>query len=141
MFGKCFVYQKQPKILPAGDYTVTLGKPFVMEIGGYNVLRFPFKVDGETENVVPYCFDLFDVSNPRDTEQVERFCKSASRIKDCFKLEGDFSELNYLKWQGKRGKVHIDKSDKGFMNVTKFYPAPKEEQKEIFTPQDETSVF
>ena len=141
MFGECFVYQKQPKILPAGDYTVTLGKPFVTEVGGYNVLRFPFKVDGETENVVPYCFDLFDVSNPRDTEQVERFCKNASRIKDCFKLEGNFSELTYLKWQGKRGKVHIDKSSNGFMNVTKFYPAPEDEQKEMFTPQDEAPVF
>ena len=141
MFGECFVYQKQPKILVAGDYTVTLERPFVLNVKGYNVLRFPFKVDGEQEAVLPNYFDLFDVSNPRDTEQVERFCKNASRIKDCFKLEGDFSELNYLKWQGKRGKIHISMSDNGFMNVTKFYPAPKDEQKEMFVPQDETSVF
>ena len=141
MFGECFVYQKQPKILVTGDYTVTLRKPFVTNVGGYNVLRFPFKVDGETEEVVPSYFDLFDVSNPHETNQIERFCKRASRIKDCFRLEGDFSEINYLKWEGKRGKIHIGTSNDGFMNVTMFYPAPKDEQKEMFVPQDETSVF
>lgn len=128
MFGECFVYKKQPKILPAGDYTVTLRKPFVTTVGGYNVLRFPFNIDGEPGDIIPYCFDLFDVSDVKDTQQVERFCKNASRIKDCFKLEGNFSEDNFIKWEGKRGKVHIDKSDNGFMNVTKFYPAPEEEQ-------------
>lgn len=132
MFGECFVYKKQPKILPAGDYTVTLRKPYETTVGGYNVLRFPFNVDGESGDIVPYCFDLFDVSTISDTSQVERFCKNASRIKDCFKLEGDFSEQNYLKWEGKRGKVHIDKSDNGFMNVTKFYPAPEEEQSQEY---------
>ena len=141
MFGDCFVYRKQPKVLLAGDYTVTLMRPFITTVGGYKVLRFPFKVDGETEEVVPCYFDLFDVPNPRDTKQVERFCKTASRIKDCFKLEGDFSELSYLKWEGKRGKIHVSMSDNGFMNVTKFYPAPKDEQKEMFTPQDEAPVF
>lgn len=141
MFGECFVYKKQPKVLLADDYTVTLRRPFVTAVGGYNVLRFPFKVDGETEEVVPCYFDLFDVSNPRDTSQVERFCKNASRIKDCFKLEGDFSEVNYLKWEGKRGKIHISMSDNGFMNVTKFYPAPEETQGEMLVSQDETSVF
>ena len=132
MFGECFVYKKQPKILPAGDYTVTLRKPFVTTIGGYNVLRFPFNVEGEPSDIIPYSFDLFDVSDIRDTQQVERFCKNASKIKDCFKLEGNFSEDNFIKWEGKSGKVHIDKSNNGFMNVTKFYPAPEEGQSQEY---------
>lgn len=123
MFGQNYSYQKQPKILSDGDYDVTLGKPFETNIAGFSVLRFPFTVDGKKELVVPNYFDLFDVTDPTNSLNVEMFNKTASRIKACFKLNGSFTESNYIGWAGHKGKIKIGKSKNGFTNVTQFYKA------------------
>lgn len=130
MFGQSYSYQKQPKVLSDGDYDVTLGKPFETKIGDYSVLRFPFTVDGETESVIPNYFDLFDVTDPTNQLNVDIFNKTASKIKACFKLDGNFTEFNYISWVGHKGKIRIAKSKNGFTNVTQFYKAE-------FTPEEE----
>ena len=132
-FGANYHYEKQPKILADGDYEITLGKPVETEVAGYSVLRFPFTVDGETEKVVPNYFDLFDCTDPNDPEKIAQFQKQASKIKACFKLGGNFGEPNYIKWQGSKGKVRIEKSKAGFVNVVKFY-------KTELTPQEEANL-
>ena len=130
MFGQNYSYQKQPKILADGDYNITLGKPHETQVAGFNVLRFPFTVDGETEPCVPNYFDLFDCTDPTDTEKMEMFLKNASKIKACFKLGGNFGEPNYIKWNGSKGKVRIEKSKAGFVNVVQFYKAEMTAQEE-----------
>ena len=130
MFGRSYSYQKQPKILSDGDYDVTLEKPFETKIGDYSVLRFPFTVDGETEPVVPNYFDLFDVTDPTNLSIVEMFNKAASKIKACFKLNGCFTESNYISWAGHKGKIRIAKSKNGFTNVTQFYKAEMTKEEE-----------
>lgn len=132
-FGANYHYEKQPKILADGDYEITLGKPVETEVAGYSVLRFPFTVDGETEKVVPNYFDLFDCTDPTDPEKIAQFMKQASKIKACFKLGGNFGEPNYIKWQGSKGKVRIEKSKAGFVNVVQFYKAE-------LTPQEEANL-
>lgn len=132
-FGANYHYEKQPKILADGDYNITLGKPKETKVAGYSVLRFPFTVDGETEKVVPNYFDLFDCTDPNDQEKIAQFQKQASKIKACFKLGGYFGEPNYIKWQGSKGKVRIEKSKAGFVNVVKFYKAE-------LTPQEEANL-
>ena len=132
-FGANYHYEKQPKILADGDYEITLGKPVETEVAGYSVLRFPFTVDGETEKVVPNYFDLFDCTDPNDPEKIAQFQKQASKIKACFKLGGNFGEPNYIKWQGSKGKVRIEKSKAGFVNVVQIY-------KEELTPQEEANL-
>lgn len=132
-FGATYHYKKQPKILADGDYEITLGKPVETEVAGYSVLRFPFTVDGETENVVPNYFDLFDAVDPDEPEKIAQFQKQASKIKACFKLGGNFGEPNYIKWQGSKGKVRIEKSKAGFVNVVQFYKAE-------LTPQEEANL-
>lgn len=132
-FGANYHYEKQPKILADGDYVITLGKPVETEVAGYSVLRFPFTVDGETEKVVPNYFDLFDCTDPNDPEKIAQFMKQASKIKACFKLGGNFGEPNYIKWQGSKGKVRIEKSKAGFVNVVQFYKAE-------LTPQEEANL-
>ena len=132
-FGANYHYEKQPKILADGDYEITLGKPVETELAGYSVLRFPFTVDGETEKVVPNYFDLFDCTDPTDPEKIAQFQKQASKIKACFKLGGNFGEPNYIKWQGSKGKVRIEKSKAGFVNVVQFYKAE-------LTPQEEANL-
>ena len=130
MFGQNYSYQKQPKILTDGDYNLTLGKPYETQVADFNVLRFPFTVDGETEPCVPNYFDLFDCTNPTDTEKMQMFQKNASKIKACFKLGGNFDESNYIKWNGSKGKVRIEKSKAGFVNVVQFYKAEMTVQEE-----------
>ena len=132
-FGATYHYEKQPKILADGDYQITLGKPVETEVAGYSVLRFPFTVDGETEKVVPNYFDLFDCTDQNDPEKIAQFQKQASKIKACFKLGGNFGEPNYIKWQGSKGKVRIEKSKAGFVNVVQFYKAE-------LTPQEEANL-
>ena len=132
-FGEKYSYEKQPKILADGDYTITLGKAVETLVAGYPVLRFPFTVDGITEKVVPNYFDLFDCLNPEDPEKVAMFKKQASRIKACFNLGGHFDESNYIAWTGHKGKVRIEKSKAGFVNVVQFYKAD-------LTPQEEANL-
>ena len=130
MFGNGYSYEKQPKILVDGDYEITLEPPFETKVGNYSVLRFPFKVEGESEPVVPNYFDLFDCADPYDQFKVSQFRKSASKIKACFKLSGAFSSENYAKWAGSKGKIRIEKSENGFTNVTRFYKAEMTKEEE-----------
>ena len=130
MFGKDYHYEKQPKILANGDYEVILELPFETMVGNYSVLRFPFKVKGESETVVPNYFDLFDCTDPCDRFKVLQFRKSASKIKACFKLKGSFSSERYATWAGREGKIRIEKSNNGFVNVTRFYKAEMTKEEE-----------
>lgn len=130
MFGETYTYQKQPKILEDGDYTIRLAKPFETQVAGFNVLRFPFAVVGVQSETVPNYFDLFDCVDPKDPEKLAIFNKSASRIKACFNLGGHFSEANYIKWTGSIGKVRIEKTKSGFVNVVTFYKAILSEEEE-----------
>ena len=130
MFGTNYSYEKQPKILDDGDYEVILELPFETKVGNYPVLRFPFKVNGESEPVVPNYFDLFDCIEPYDQFKVSQFRKSASKIKACFKLPGAFLPENYARWVGSKGKIRIEKSENGFTNVTRFYKAEMTKEEE-----------
>ena len=133
MFGNSYSYEKQPKILADGDYEVILELPYETKVGDYSVLRFPFKVRGESELVVPNYFDLFDCTDPSNSSKVSQFRKSASKIKACFKLKGAFSSENYATWAGSEGKIRIEKSGNGFVNVTHFY-------KTEMTKEEETAL-
>lgn len=121
-FGSTYAYAEPKKVLEDGDYEVTLSLPYETSVKGYAVLRFPFKIEGMADNFVPNSFDLFDVTDTNNREQVEMFNKRASRIKACFLLGGDFTALNYQAWAGGRGKVHIGKDKNGFTVVKTFYP-------------------
>ena len=56
-----------------------------------------------------------------------------SLIKACFNLGGHFDESNYIAWTGHKGKVRIEKSKAGFVNVVQFYKAD-------LTPQEEANL-
>lgn len=130
MFGENYHYEKQPKILADGDYEVILELPFETMVGNYSVLRFPFKVNGESEPVVPNYFDLFDCTDPYNQSKVSQFRKAASKIKACFKLKGSFSSASYATWAGSKGKIRVEKSENGFVNVTRFYKAEMTKEEE-----------
>ena len=135
-FGAHFQYQKPADILPEGEYDVTLGEPFETRVGGYAVLRFPFCADGVDPATKPNYFDLFDCTDPNSAEKRDMFNKRASRIIDCFKLEGFFDTASYRSWKGKRGRIAVAKDDKGFTNVTKFLP-----QSTVSSSGDNPAIF
>ncbi len=121
MFGSSFKYEDPIRPLLVGDYEVTLQKPYETTVSGYKVLKFPFTVDGEKEEVSPNEFVLFD-TNPEDgKEKMHMFIRRASKIKACFILKGSFNEANYVSWAGHKGKIHVAKDKAGFLWVSDFY--------------------
>ena len=121
MFGSSFKYEDPIRPLLVGDYEVTLQLPYEATVSGYKVLKFPFTVDGEKEEVSPNEFVLFD-TNPEDGEDKMRmFIRRASKIKACFILKGSFNEANYVSWAGHKGKIHVAKDKAGFLWVSDFY--------------------
>lgn len=124
-FGEHYQYKKPVPVLTDGVYDITLQEPFETTVGGYRVLRFPFTVDGIKEEVRPNYFDLFDCSDPNNHEKLEMFQKNASRILDCFGMEGAVQFPDNNSFFMRKGRVEIKKSDAGFVNVSKFLPKEK----------------
>ena len=122
MFGSIFKYEDQAIKLKPGIYDVTLERPYETDINGYNVLRFPFTVDGMNQRTNPDSFVLFDVKDNDDPEKIRMFIKKASRIKACFILKGRFAEENYVAWTGKKGSISVVEDEQGYMNVRDFLP-------------------
>ena len=122
MFGNVFKYEDQAIKLKPGIYDVTLERPFETMINGYNVLKFPFTVDGVNQRTNPDNFVLFDVKNDDDPGKIKMFIKKASKIKACFILKGPFAEENYVAWTGKKGSISVVEDETGYMNVKDFLP-------------------
>lgn len=121
MFGSSFKYEDPVRPLLVGDYKVTLQKPYETTVSGYKVLKFPFTVDEEKEEVSPNEFVLFDTKPEDGEDKMKMFIRRASKIKACFILKGSFNEVNYVSWAGHKGKIHIDKDKAGFLWVSDFY--------------------
>lgn len=122
MFGSVFKYEDQAIKLKPGLYDVTLERPFETMINGYNVLKFPFTVDGVNQRTNPDNFVLFDVDDKDSPEKIKMFIRKASRIKACFILKGSFSEANYVAWTGKKGCISVVEDEQGYLNVKDFLP-------------------
>lgn len=134
MFASSFKYEDPARPLLVGDYEVTLQKPYETIVGGYKVLKFPFTVDGEKEEVSPNEFVLFD-TNPEDGEdKMKMFINRASKIKACFILKGSFNETNYVSWAGHKGRIHVARDKAGFLWVSDFY------QNQNLTPADKLQL-
>lgn len=134
MFGISFKYEDPVRPLLVGDYEVTLQKPYETNVSGYEVLKFPFTVDGEKEEVSPNEFVLFN-TNPEDGEEkMKMFIRRASKIKACFILKGSFNEANYMSWAGHKGRIHVAKDKAGFLWVSDFYQNPN------LTPADKLQL-
>ena len=121
MFGKSYEYTKQPELLEDGDYKITLKLPYETTVGTYPVLRIPFFLKDQDEDIRPCYFDLFDCIDEDNEEKVKAFRNKASKIVDCFGLKGNFDPETYPHWAGATGKVRIERSDAGFVNVVAFY--------------------
>ena len=122
MFGSNFKYEEQATVLKSGAYSIRLGKPYEINVGGCEAIKFPFTVDGMNQRTSPDNFVLFEVKDNDDPEKVKMFVRKASKIKACFILKGRFAEENYVLWTGKKGTISIVEDEAGYMNVRDFYP-------------------
>ena len=122
MFGSDFKYEEQATVLKSGLYSITLGKPYEIKVNGLEAIKFPFTVDGMDCRTYP---DYFLLQKPSMYDSNGRFEKISVKeliIRQCFILTEPFTEENYVKCVGKRGKVTIIQDKTGYMHVAYFFP-------------------
>lgn len=102
-----------PKLVPEGNYMVTLGMPQDKVLGGYDVRVFPIKIDGFPD-YKPDEWVIF--AAPRDDlEKLAKWNQSRTSDFDAFKVpRGDFRPQS---WVGKRGMLHFGKDKGGYMKA------------------------
>ena len=122
MFGSDFKYEEQATVLKSGLYSITLGKPYEIKVSGYEVIKFPFTVDGMDCRTYPDYFLLQKPSMHDSNGRFEKISLKELMVRKCFILTEPFNEENYVKCVGKRGKVTIIQDKTGYMHVAYFFP-------------------
>ena len=112
-FGGGYQQREYNRIVPEGDYTVTLGMPVDKQVSGYSIREIPIKIDGYPDHA-PGKWSIFDCPTD-DEEKIAKWNEQRTRDFDAFGVaRGDFRPQS---WVGKRGRVHIAKDGKGYMKV------------------------
>lgn len=121
MFGSNFKYEEQAAVLKSGAYSITLGKPYEINVDGSKAIKFPFTVDGMDCRTYPDYFLLkksymYDELGKIKSPQIKELM-----IRQCFILTEPFNEENYVKCVGKRGRVTVIQDKTGYMHVAYFF--------------------
>lgn len=122
MFGSNFKYEEQTVVLKPGVYGIKLGLPYEINVNGCKTIKFPFAVDGMDCRTYP---DYFLLQKPSMHDSNERFEKNRVKelvVRQCFILTKPFTEENYVKCVGKKGKVTVIQDKAGYMHVAYFFP-------------------
>lgn len=112
-FGTGYESREYNRVVPEGDYMVTLGLPQDKVLAGYDVRVFPIKIDGFPDHK-PDEWVVFDC--PRDDiEKIAKWNEQRTREFDVFGVQrGDFRPSS---WAGRRGMLHFEKDKKGYMKA------------------------
>ena len=105
-----------------GMFSLTLKKPYEVEINGQKVIRFPFTAAGMACNIKPNYFYLFKSEFGDDKLKIQRFHTLAMAIRKCFDITEPFCEESYEKWVGKKGIVVMGKQKNGKIGVIFYMP-------------------
>ena len=122
MFAGNFKYEEQPVVLKSGLYSIKLGKPYEIKVGGCEAIKFPFTVDGMDCQTYPNYFLLQKTSMYDGLEKAKKLSIKELMVRQCFILTEPFNEENYDKCVGKRGKVTVMQDKTGYMHVVYFFP-------------------
>jgi hypothetical protein len=133
-FGGGYEPREYNRVVPEGDYMITLGMPEDKQVSGYSIREIPIKIEGFS-GYAPSKWSVFDCPAD-DMTKAEKWKEQRTRDFDAFGVaRGDFRPEA---WQGKRGRVHIAKDNKGYMKVlwslTEGAPEPSSEQPSQNTP-------
>lgn len=105
-----------------GIFSLTLKKPYEVEINGQKVIRFPFTASGMACNIKPNYFYLFKSEFGDDRLKIQKFHTLAISIRKCFDITEPFCEESYEKWVGKKGLVVMAKQRDGNIRASFFMP-------------------
>lgn len=122
MFESDFKYEEQAVVLKPGVYSITLGKPYEINVSGCKDIKFPFTVDGMDCRTYPDYFLLQKPSMHDSNERLEKISVKELVIRQCFIITEPFTEENYIKCVGKKGRVTIIQDKTGYMHVAYFFP-------------------
>ena len=122
MFAVNFKYEEQAVVLKSGLYSIKLGKPYEIKVGGCKAIKFPFTVDGMDCQTYPNYFLLQKTSMYDESGKAKKLYIKELMIRQCFILTKPFNEENYDKCVGKRGKVTVIQDKTGYMHVAYFFP-------------------
>ena len=122
MFAGNFKYEEQAVVLKSGLYSIKLGKPYEIKVGGCKAIKFPFTVDGMDCQTYPNYFLLQKTSMYDESGKAKKLYIKELMIRQCFILTKPFNEENYDKCVGKRGKVTVIQDKTGYMHVAYFFP-------------------
>lgn len=134
MFVDEFGKEVWSMVLEPGVYNITLGKPREAKEPGFNVIRFPFTVDGLDCETIPNYFHL-DKTFIEDGPEEKASCVIKEFIiRKCFRLTKPFNDEYFDECIGKKGRVSIIKNRSGKIIVAYFFPnehMTKEEQETL----------
>ena len=122
MFAGNFKYEEQAVVLKSRLYSIKLGKPYEIKVGGCKAIKFPFTVDGMDCQTYPNYFLLQKTSMYDESGKAKKLYIKELMIRQCFILTKPFNEENYDKCVGKRGKVTVIQDKTGYMHVAYFFP-------------------
>lgn len=122
MFVNDFGKEVWSMVLEPGVYNITLGKPCEVKVPGFNVIRFPFTVDGLDCETIPNYFHL-DKTFIKDGPEEKASCVVKEFvIRKCFGLVHPFNDECFDECIGKKGRVSIIKNRSGKIIVAYFFP-------------------
>lgn len=121
MFGSNFKYEEQAAVLKSGVYSITLGKPYEINVGGSKAIKFPFTVDGMDCRTYPDYFILQKQIVYDGNKKFEKISVKELMVRKCFILTEPFNEENYVRCVGKRGRVTVVQDKTGYMHVAYFF--------------------
>lgn len=141
MFADNYRYEEQAAVLKSGAYSITLGKPYEIKVGGCKAIKFPFTVDGMDCQTYPNYFLLQKSYMYDGLGKIKKPQIKELMIRKCFILTEPLDEENYDKCVGKRGKVTVIQDKTGYMHVAYFFPNQNIKPAEIVLLEDEWRII
>lgn len=121
MFVDEFGNEVWSKVLEPGVYNITLGKPRKVKNSVFNVIKFPFTVDGLDCETIPNYFHLDKTFIENGPEEKASYKIREFLIRRCFRLTSPFNDECFDECIGKKGRVSIVKDKYGKIFVAYFF--------------------
>ena len=122
MFMDEFGKEVWSMVLEPGVYNITLGRPREAKEPGFNMIRFPFTVDGLDCETIPNYFHLDKTFIENGPEEKASYMIKEFIIRKCFRLTKPFNDEYFDECIGKKGRVSIIKNKLGKIVIAYFFP-------------------
>lgn len=118
-FGSGSTYVGETLLLEAGEYDAEISSVTECILGGWCALRIKFNVKGR-EGYKPDTYTLFDPASAKNEEMRKSCERKLSRFCDAVGIMLMPEGIDTRRLVGKKVKIHVAKSEKGFMEIKKI---------------------